>query len=399
MNGASVLQLSINSLPKLVTIDYHVFRHTGCPLYLDYNRIATSWRVATHWLHNVTRVHSAKFIRQEMSHAKGTDYYIVLVGAPILILLGTVGNGLSLAVMLRKALRRSTTSLLLAALAVVDTAVLYVTMLPIWLDVEFDISLSDASPVTCKLYPLASYVFSQFSPWIIVLVAVERLIVVFVPHKAHLLLTRRRVATSIAVTGCTLVVANLHVLWMLTYNDTEERCANRWRDVYWQVRVFPILNAVLSSFLPATMLAVSNVLILVKIARERRHVSGQRPMRRTGITTMLVTASVVFVVTTVPVQIFYLTYRNLKHEVAEIAGKYVYLLVCINYVINFLLYCISGSRFRREVIVMLTCRAGTQSTATVNTHHTYSRPTELQAITVMDSGTTWLLRAKLRTSS
>ena len=223
--------------------------------------------------------------------------------------------------------------------------------------------LSHASPVMCKLYPFTTHVLSQFSPWIIVLVAIERLVVVFVPHKAHLLLTRRRVATSIAITGCLLVAANLHFFWMLTY---KERCANRWRNVYWQVRVFPIQNAVLSSFLPAAILVVSNVSILVKIARERRHVSVQRPMRRTGMTTMLVTASVIFVVTTVPVQIFYLIYRNLKHEVADITGNYVNLLVCVNYVINFLLYCISGSCFRREVIVMLTCRTGTAN-ATLQT--------------------------------
>ena len=48
------------------------------------------------------------------------------VGIPIIILLGTVGNGLSLAVMLRKALRRSTTSLLLAALTVLYVIVMSV---------------------------------------------------------------------------------------------------------------------------------------------------------------------------------------------------------------------------------------------------------------------------------
>ena len=97
---------------------------------------------------------------------------IYLIATPILILLGTVGNGLSLAVMLRKALRRSTTSLLLAALAVVDTAVLYVATLPIWLQNMFHFSLRDASPVTCKLHLYVCRVLSQLSPWIIVLVAV-----------------------------------------------------------------------------------------------------------------------------------------------------------------------------------------------------------------------------------
>ena len=269
-------------------------------------------------------MHFAKSTRQEMLHAKGTECYIVLVGAPILFLLGTVDNGLSLAVMLRKELRRSTTSLLLA---VVDTAVLYVVLLPFWIAVVFGMILADASPVTCKIHLFASYVLSQLSPWIIVLVAVERLIVVFVPQKAQLLLARRRVAASIAATGCALAAANLHYLWMLTYNTTAELCVNRWHDVSWLMPVLEGLHSALSSFLPAAILVVSNVSILVKIAQERRHMSGQRPIRRTGMTTMLVTASVVFVVTTVPVQIFNHLFKNLKRETANIAAHYVVLLM------------------------------------------------------------------------
>ena len=121
-----------------------------CLLYLDIKR--SQFQPATHWLHSVPRVLPAKFTRQEMSHAKGTDNYIYLVGVPILILLGTVGNCLSLALMLRKALEDNTMSLLLAALAVVDTAVLYVTMLPIWLETKFDIILGPYAWVTHTIW-------------------------------------------------------------------------------------------------------------------------------------------------------------------------------------------------------------------------------------------------------
>ena len=291
---------------------------------------------------------------------------IFSIATPILIFLGTVGNGLSLAVMLRKALRRSTTSLLLAALAVVDTAVLYVATLPIWLQKMFHFSLRDASPVTCKLRLYVCRVLSQLSPWIIVLVAVERLIIVFVPHKAHLLLTRRRVAASIAVTGCTLVAANLHAVWMFSYIDIKGggmRCYKRRNDSYFLTYVSPMLNAVLSSFLPAAVLVVSNVAIVVKIARERCNVNRERPMNSSGMTAMLVMVSVVFIVTTVPVQISNMLWVYLSKDYTLFTSiDYTIVLVSTNYAINFLLYCVSGSRFRREAIAMLTCRTVTPST-------------------------------------
>ena len=293
---------------------------------------------------------------------------IYLIATPVIILLGTVGNGLSLAVMLRKALRRSTTSLLLAALAVVDTSVLYVLMLPYWLADQLHFILRDTSPVTCKLHDYVSRVLSQLSPWIIVLVAVERLVVVFVPHKAHLLLTRRRVAASIAVTGCTLGAANLQYLWMFSYIDVKGeggRCVVNQNVSNLLLEVSSILNAVLASFLPAAILVVSNVAIVVKIARERRNVNRERPMNSSGMTAMLVAVSVLFIVTTVPVQIIVMLsayISNYKILDSDVTYNIMLMFDYINYAINFLLYCVSGSRFRREAIAMLTCRTGTPST-------------------------------------
>ena len=62
-------------------------------------------------------------------------YNIWLHGGIFLIVLGTIGNSLSMTVMMRKNLRRHTAALYLMELAVVDTAVLYNWFVRNWTNV------------------------------------------------------------------------------------------------------------------------------------------------------------------------------------------------------------------------------------------------------------------------
>ena len=79
-----------------------------------------------------------------MSNQTGSEYYEQLglykagvliwkVVPPILILLGTIGNSLSILVLTRRSIRVSTTALFLTVLACVDLLVLYSGLLRQWL--------------------------------------------------------------------------------------------------------------------------------------------------------------------------------------------------------------------------------------------------------------------------
>ena len=69
----------------------------------------------------------------------------------ILLVLGTLGNGLSIVVLSRKAMRRSTVSIYLTVLSVVDMFALYTGLLRQWLRFYFLIDVRHIGQAFCKV--------------------------------------------------------------------------------------------------------------------------------------------------------------------------------------------------------------------------------------------------------
>jgi hypothetical protein len=108
--------------------------------------------------------------------------------APALLLIGTFGNVLSLAVVRGCAsFRTSSVGFTLSALAVVDTGVLYVPLLRQWLlyltDYDLDLRRIGGSG-GCKLHYFLSYLLSQLSSWTVIVVTIERTVFVALPIMA-----------------------------------------------------------------------------------------------------------------------------------------------------------------------------------------------------------------------
>ncbi len=108
--------------------------------------------------------------------------YILL----ILIISGSIGNTLSFCVMLRKEMRQMSTSVYLVALSVADTLCLLEGPL-------VDMILSSSlflgwhmpmqSKSLCQLYFFLYYMNPHISSWCLVAVTVERLLVIYFPHR------------------------------------------------------------------------------------------------------------------------------------------------------------------------------------------------------------------------
>ena len=105
--------------------------------------------------------------------------------APTLLILGSAGNALSLAVLRGcPSFRNSSVGFTLSALAVVDTGVLWVPLLRQWLLYATDdvVDLRCVTgPVGCKLHYVLSYFLSHLSSWTVVVVTVERTMFVGLP--------------------------------------------------------------------------------------------------------------------------------------------------------------------------------------------------------------------------
>ena len=125
-----------------------------------------------------------------------TDQYALAATIPFLIV-GTLGNILTLVVLHRPAFRNKSFAVYLRALAIADTGV-------IWIGLR-TIQIFQIGRTTMKMeweHRVQTCLFSIvsiFSSWTIVLVTLERVIIVLKPEKAKVLCTKRRAILAVVL--------------------------------------------------------------------------------------------------------------------------------------------------------------------------------------------------------
>ncbi len=290
---------------------------------------------------------------------------IWIYGFPVLLIVGTAGN-LSAVVMLRPGLRKLTTSLYLLVLAVVDTLLLYTGLLRSWILHLSGVDVRDVSTAGCRVYLFVVYVSTHLEAWILVCVAIERMVAVFFPHRAKQIFTRNFAAGQMAIMGTVLAIVNCHFCWM--YELVDGDCTMIDHDHYKRYSgIFNWVDLSLASLLPFLIMLVANTAIGVKLisADRKRKARLHRgtDTKLTSMTAILFSISLVFLLTTAPVAVFINVYHKWYTGTTDsyarmtLASAILDLLLYTNYSINFLLYCVSAPRFRRELVGMFPRKA------------------------------------------
>ena len=123
--------------------------------------------------------------------------------------------------------------------------------------------------------------------------------------------------------------------------------------------IYSKIDGVLYSFGPFAIMCLTNIAIIYKFIRakmESKHGGTESTnqalsnvaMRRTAI---LITVTMTFIILTAPANIVYAITLN----VHPLLDPFLCLFVALNHSINGLLYCIVGSKFRKELIATLRC--------------------------------------------
>ena len=125
----------------------------------------------------------------ELIYSKITNY-VLLIGLPLIIVPGVIGNILTVLVLLRRFGRWSFTAVFLFVLAISDTVQL-LNLLSGWIwDELAKQDVRQLSDLGCKLLTFFRYGPIHYSSWILVAVTVERFICVFWPHHVKQRCTR-----------------------------------------------------------------------------------------------------------------------------------------------------------------------------------------------------------------
>ena len=303
-----------------------------------------------------------------------------------IIVLGFIGNILSLLVWVKIRRCRTSTACFLACLAIADSVALITSINNLWMAYVVNTDLRFTSRFSCKFLVYLEFASQFASAWIVVLVTVERAIAACLPFK-YKIIGRPKVAFG--VTSVTVVIMLCICLVFLvsadivsiptTGNSTMDVCIFTDDSILIQAEVAWFYAELAIHFaIPFVIIVISNVCILVKtvmlaFTRFKYFAGIQRVTTKDNevlkaIPFRVILLSIAFCIGVGPIHIYgYKETLQFKLPIeAEMDGRRndgvdsVYMtfdiLMYLNNAINFLLYCAIASGFRKDIAKIFTCK-------------------------------------------
>ena len=332
-------------------------------------------------LENVTVPQSSSGSRPEPGVYTDVKEWIWKIVPPLVIILGTFGNSLTIVVLLRQARNLSSTAVYLLILAFSDLLILYLGPIRQWIKYLWKTDVRTLTDAGCKIQIFLTYFSAQFSSWLLVAVTIERAISVIYPHKVKLGCTTTKASISVLTIFICIFGLNAHFFYGYGLTSVPSNLKSTYQciplyDEYRNFRdeILPWIDFTVTFLVPFLLLSLSNVIIIVKLkrsARRRRKMSLTQTERAgRSVTLLLIVLCVVFFICLTPVSIYLIIMPHVKENAMklpfqEMVRQIEYVLFwhaltnCFSYInatTNFIFYFLSGSRYRSEVRALFTCK-------------------------------------------
>ncbi|XP_045210919.1 thyrotropin-releasing hormone receptor-like [Mercenaria mercenaria] len=302
--------------------------------------------------------------------------------SPVLIIFGTVGNVLSIIVLSKRKFNRWASTVYLLGLAVADLFALYVGLMRQWIKYLFDSDIRAVHPVLCKVHWWLMYTCADVPVWILTAITIERLISTLCPYKSKTICTKHRAKVILALIVVGALSINSHLLYGFGKLEISGPnvtiiipCAPMTDEYdHFFGKVWTWIDLCKYSLLPFALLSTGNICIIYKLASSSRKVrtqvapstsQTQAPSgneRTSNMSVLLVCLNFVFITCTAPVCIYFIgePYWIPKDvprtiQLQDPWWAIVNMLMYINNSANFVLYCLTGSRFRESVRKLFRC--------------------------------------------
>lgn len=231
--------------------------------------------------------------------------------------------------------------------------------------------------VGCRILYFLGNFLATFANWILVLMAVERLVAVRYPLKIKKFLNSKTSSIAVSLVGAVIAGAYSPILWVFSFNEKFRLCEfSRKPSLVKMLFIVYWTNISMFAFIPFLVLGFCNLLIVLVIRKSFRirHSMGeaynQTSNKQTNyyvsvqrqIMLMLFTSTLVFVVFLFPLCAFHVA--NASWQVTPLtrayAAKYLtnqlaYLLCDSTHAVNFYVYFLSARKFRCHFLQMMTC--------------------------------------------
>ncbi|KAK7113229.1 mu-type opioid receptor-like [Littorina saxatilis] len=306
--------------------------------------------------------------------------YVDYIYAPLCATLGIIGNVLAFWVLVR-ARYKSSTYVYMASLSVSDTIVQIVNIL--FLVRKFP-GHETMTHGTCGLVFFLLYFSIHYNVVVMVTMTVERWVAITFPLRAALWFSVKRARVVVIVEAVLVIGLDMQHLFLrgMVYDEIAGGyfCVPRGdRTTFYLFKVWPWVDAFIYCYAPLACLVVFNILIVRQVRLSRNFQSTSNPAVASGtstsqvkspkmtdkeaqLTRMLLLVTTAFLVFVSPMAVIIVVERY--HWIPDTArGKAQYHLVrtvfnnldYTNHALNFLLYCLSGQRFRRELRQTFSC--------------------------------------------
>ncbi|ELT96836.1 hypothetical protein CAPTEDRAFT_203199 [Capitella teleta] len=317
----------------------------------------TTWSIST--------VENDEEVARRISVSENAYCVVTNTAYPIAILtafsIGLLGNIMSFVVFSRPNMRKLTSTILPRCLAISDTLTLTSYALAIC---QNHYLTSMGSRWFCKAVIFMEGCFQMTSSYLIMCMTIERFLAVTFPLKVISLVTMVTVRITAAVTFEVGVILSSPYLFVM--DEVRGHCTiqaakidifNRWTHV----------DTTFATHLPVALIFTLNLLVIVQFRRaavKRRSLSNgsKGDNQAVHITKMLLSVSIVYWLLNTPYAI-YLTGRDRFFNMRMLSGycmaffvqSSTVVLVVSNNGVNFLLYFLTGQRFRRELFNLFYC--------------------------------------------
>ncbi|CAF2043764.1 unnamed protein product [Rotaria magnacalcarata] len=296
------------------------------------------------------------------------------VVVPYLVILGIIGNGLSVLTFSQRSLRTVSCGCYLLLLAICDTLGLLIMSRPYFFK-RLGMVHHLNSSLLCGLHLFLTKICDELTPWLLVFVACNRLVLSRYPRNDQCFQTARAALWSTLCLLIIIICINLHLLFGIGVGySSSQPCTsvcgpltNLQSYLFFYKNVSPIIDLFLSLIIPFCIIFIANIFILVNVRRVKKRVTRthhrKRPSRNTRLNIVLVADLITFIVASLPVLSVECIYRFTRTiERTEqfdqyiniawiIANKFFYL----NYSLSFYCYVLTSSYFRHYFLLAIRC--------------------------------------------
>ncbi|CAF1284241.1 unnamed protein product [Adineta steineri] len=313
--------------------------------------------------------------REEIAHQ------IELYTYPILLVIGTIGNLLSLIVLIQ--MRQHSVYRYLTFMSIADTIVLYIGLLRELL-LSSNLHIHIQGTLLCKLHVFFFYNTLHLSSWFRCCLNLDRYVAVKFPIFTSKWCRTRQATINSSVVLTILSISNIHLLIFVQGEDKNiinsnrstvnpfqyQQCYLHESYIYFFERIYTWIDMFLVTIIPFIFIILCNLTVINRVflvsnsSKKTDLVCRSKATNRLrSLCLMMICSSFVFVATTLPVTAFIIDLLSNKVSFDSIRCRRIQwtiynILMYFNYA-SILSYCISGTEFRH--VLMKTIHMKTKS--------------------------------------